>query len=112
MLVLGLAYKPDIDDTRESPSFEVIEKLRHLGALVDYSDPHVPRTHPVRKHDLGMTGVELTAESLAGYDATVLVTDHKAFEYELIAKHARLVVDTRNAFRAFAAEMGERLVKA
>ncbi|MFG0242154.1 MAG: nucleotide sugar dehydrogenase [Phycisphaerales bacterium JB054] len=112
VLVLGLAYKPDIDDTRESPSFEVIEKLRHLGAAVDYSDPHVPRTHPVRKHDLGMVSVELTEMSLAGYDAAVLVTDHKAFEYELIAKHAPLVVDTRNAFRAFASEMGERLVKA
>ncbi|MFG0259653.1 MAG: nucleotide sugar dehydrogenase [Phycisphaerales bacterium JB041] len=112
LLVLGLAYKPDIDDTRESPSFEVIEKLRHLGGTVDYADPHVPRTHPVRKHDLGMVGVELTAESLAGYDALVLVTDHKAFDYRLIAEHAPLVVDTRNAFRAFAAEMGERLVKA
>ncbi len=112
VLVLGLAYKPDIDDTRESPSFEIIEKLQHLGAAVEYSDPHVPHSHPVRKHDLGMVSVELTAESIAGYDTVVLVTDHKAFDYQLLAKHARLVVDTRNAFRAFAGEMGDRLVKA
>jgi UDP-N-acetyl-D-glucosamine dehydrogenase len=112
VLVLGLAYKPDIDDTRESPSFEVIEKLQHLGAAVEYSDPHVRQSHPVRKHDLGMVSVELTAETIAGYDAVVLVTDHKAFDYQLLAKHARLVVDTRNAFRAFADEMGDRLVKA
>jgi UDP-N-acetyl-D-glucosamine dehydrogenase len=112
VLVLGLAYKPDIDDTRESPAFEVIEKLRHLGARVDYSDPHVPETTPVRKHDLGMRSVALTPESLAAYDACVLVTDHKAFDYESIARHARLVVDTRNALRAFASDMGGRLVKA
>ncbi|MCC7389716.1 MAG: nucleotide sugar dehydrogenase [Phycisphaerales bacterium] len=112
VLVLGLAYKPDIDDTRESPAFEVIEKLRHLGARVDYSDPHVPETMPVRKHDLGMRSVALTPESLAAYDACVLVTDHKAFDYESIARHARLVVDTRNALRAFASDMGGRLVKA
>jgi UDP-N-acetyl-D-glucosamine dehydrogenase len=112
VLVLGLAYKPDIDDTRESPSFEIIEKLRHLGAAVDYSDPHVPEALPVRKHDLGMTSVALSADALAGYDACVLVTNHKAFDYEAIAQHAKLVIDTRNALRAFAPHMGDRLVKA
>ncbi len=112
VLVLGLSYKPDIDDTRESPSFEIIEKLRHLGAGVDYSDPFVAATVPVRKHDLSMTSVELTAENIAAYDAVVIVTNHAAFDYETIAKHAKLVVDTRNAMRGLASDMGNRLVKA
>ena len=112
VLVLGLAYKPDIDDTRESPSFKLIERLRDLGATVDYSDPHVPKTVPVRKHDLGMTGVAVTAESLAAYDCVVVSTAHRAFDFGLIAECARLVVDTRDAMRPFAAMMGDRLVRA
>ena len=112
VLVLGLAYKPDIDDVRESPSLEIITQLRERGAAVDFSDPHVPRTHAMRRYDLGMESVDLTSERIAAYDACVLVTDHAAFDYGLLARHARLVVDTRNAFRAFAAEMGKRLVKA
>lgn len=112
VLVLGLAYKPDVDDTRESPSFEVIELLRHRGASVDYSDPHVARTVPVRKHDLQMHSVDLTPENLARYDAVVVVTHHKAFDYAAVARHAKLVVDTRNAMAEHAATMGERLVKA
>src|SRR5207249_346575 len=66
ILVLGLAYKPDVDDVRESPSFELIEKLEALGAEVDYNDPHVPRTHKMRHHDLHMGSVELTPETLKG----------------------------------------------
>ena len=112
VLVLGLAYKPDIDDTRESPSFELIELLRHLGASVDYSDPFVPRTVPVRKHDLGMTSVELTAANLERYDAVLISTNHSAFDYALISRHARLIVDTRNAMKGYADVAGDRLVKA
>lgn len=112
VLVLGLAYKPDVDDTRESPSFEVIELLRERGATVDYSDPHVAKTVPVRKHDLQMHSVQLTPENIKKYDAVVIVTNHKAFDYAAIAQHARLVVDTRNAMAAFAGGMGDRLVKA
>ncbi|GIW73860.1 MAG: hypothetical protein KatS3mg103_0382 [Phycisphaerales bacterium] len=112
VLVLGLAYKPDVDDTRESPSFEVIERLRARGAQVDYSDPHVPVALPVRKHDLQMHSVDLTPENLAGYDAVVVVTHHQAFDYAAVARHARLVVDTRNALAPYAAQMGDRLVKA
>jgi UDP-N-acetyl-D-glucosamine dehydrogenase len=97
VLVLGLAYKPDIDDVRESPAFEIIRLLQDRGASVDYSDPHVPRTHAGRRHDLGMTSVPLTPASIAAYDACVIVTAHRAFDYRLIADHARLVVDTRNA---------------
>jgi UDP-N-acetyl-D-glucosamine dehydrogenase len=112
VLVLGLAYKPDVDDVRESPALEIITLLRQAGATVEYADPHVPSTHTMRNYDLGMTGIELTAEALSVCDATILVTDHKAFNYQLIAKHAPLVVDTRNALRPFATEMGDRLVKA
>lgn len=111
-LVLGLAYKPDIDDTRESPSFELIELLRHLGADVQYSDPFVPRTAPVRKHDLGLTSVDLTPQNLASFDVVVISTNHSAFDYAAVARHARLIVDTRNAMKAFAPELGPRLVKA
>lgn len=111
-LVLGLAYKPDVDDTRESPSFELIELLRRNGATVDYSDPHVPEALPVRKHDLGMKSVALTPQSLASYDVVLISTDHKKFDYELIARHAKLVVDTRDALRAYEGVMGGRLVRA
>ncbi|MDX2148551.1 MAG: nucleotide sugar dehydrogenase [Planctomycetota bacterium] len=112
VLVLGLAYKPDIDDTRESPSFELIELLRRLGAEVSYSDPFVPRTVPVRKHDLGMTSVELTPANVASFDAVLISTNHSAFDYAVLAKHAKLVVDARNAMKPFASDMGDRLVKA
>ncbi|MFO0982785.1 MAG: nucleotide sugar dehydrogenase [Planctomycetota bacterium] len=112
VLVLGLAYKADIDDTRESPSFELIEKLHHLGAKVDYSDPFIARTTPVRKHDLQMESVTLTPHAIAGYDALLVATAHSAFDYAAIAKHARLVIDTRDALREHAAAMGDRLVKA
>ncbi len=112
VLVLGLAYKPDVDDTRESPSFEVIEILRDRGAVVEYSDPHVPKSLPVRKHDLGMQSVDLSPESIARFDAVVVVTDHKDFDYGLIAQHAKLVVDTRNAMAPHAEALGDRLVRA
>ena len=112
ILVLGLAYKPDIADVRESPSLELIELLGDLGASVEYSDPHVPRTHRMRRYDLKLESVPLTAESIASRDAVLLATHHRAFDYAMIARHARLVVDTRNAMRAFAPEMGDRLVRA
>ncbi len=97
ILILGLAYKPDVDDVRESPSFELIEKLEHLGAHVDYHDPHVPATHKMRHHDLKMESKPLTAQSLAGYDCVVVSTNHKAIDWSMVANHAKLVVDTRNA---------------
>jgi UDP-N-acetyl-D-glucosamine dehydrogenase len=112
VLVMGLAYKPDIDDTRESPSFELIDLLGRLGAAVDYSDPHVPRTVPVRKHDLGMASVSLTPESIARYDVVLISTNHAAFDYAMVARHAKLIIDTRNAMKRYAEELGDRLVKA
>jgi len=101
ILVLGLAYKPDVDDVRESPSFELIEKFEALGARVDYSDPLVPQTHKMRRHDLKMRSVALSPRKLAGYDAVVVATHHAAFDWAMIARHARLIVDTRNALAQF-----------
>lgn len=112
VLVMGLAYKPDIDDLRESPSFELIEELRELGAQADYSDPHIPEMWATRKHDLRLASVNLTPGTVAGYDCVVIATNHTAFDYAMLSQHARLVVDTRNAMAGFAGEMGERLVKA
>ena len=97
VLVLGLAYKKDVDDIRESPSIELIELLRRDGAKVDYNDPHVPTTHKQREHDLGMVSKKITPAMLAGYDAVLIATDHTAYDYDLIVKHAQLVIDTRNA---------------
>ena len=102
ILLLGLAYKPDIDDVRESPSFELIEKLEELGAEVDYNDPHVPQTHYMRRWgDLGKKSVALSPQTLAGYDCIVIATNHAAYDYKLIADNARLIVDTRNAMKDF-----------
>ncbi|HBS29613.1 MAG TPA: nucleotide sugar dehydrogenase [Phycisphaerales bacterium] len=112
VLVLGLAYKPDVDDTRESPSFELIELLRRRGAQVEYSDPLVPVSYPVRKHDLQMTSVDLTPENIRRFDAVLVSTNHSAFDYGALAEHARLVIDTRDALRPFEGLMGDRLVRA
>jgi UDP-N-acetyl-D-glucosamine dehydrogenase len=99
ILVLGLAYKPDVDDVRESPSFELIEHLEHLGADVNYHDPHVPKTHKMRQHDLQMTSVELSPAKLKEYDCVLVATHHAAYDWQMIADHSRLIVDTRNALR-------------
>ena len=97
VLVLGLAYKKDIDDLRESPSIELIELLRKRGAKVDYNDPFIPKTHKGREHDLRMKSVPLSPARLRKYDAVVISTDHSAYDYNMIVKHSRLVVDSRNA---------------
>ncbi|MCS7032937.1 MAG: nucleotide sugar dehydrogenase [Phycisphaerae bacterium] len=111
ILVLGLAYKPDVDDVRESPSFELIEKLEHLGARVDYHDPHVPRTHKMRRHDLHMESIRLSPETLQSYDCVLISTNHSAYDWQMIADHSRLIVDTRNALRDVTGRR-EHIVKA
>jgi UDP-N-acetyl-D-glucosamine dehydrogenase len=102
ILVLGLAYKKDIDDPRESPAFEIIEHLLEFGAVVSYHDPFIPRAPRMRSWpDLPpLTSVPLTAETLRETDAVVLVTDHTSVDYELVARHAPVVVDTRGVFRS------------
>ncbi len=101
VLVLGIAYKKDVADPRESPAFEVIERLLALGAEVSYHDPHLPEAPRMRTWpDLPpMRSQPLTAETLASADAVLLVTDHTAVDYELVGESARLVVDTRGVFR-------------
>ena len=99
VLVLGLAYKPDVDDVRESPSFELILKLKALGAIVDYNDPHVAATHKMRNYDLRMTSVPITSEALAAYECVLVSTHHSAYDWQMIADHAMLIVDTRNALK-------------
>jgi UDP-N-acetyl-D-glucosamine dehydrogenase len=97
VLVLGLAYKKDIDDLRESPSIELIELLKENGAKVDYNDPYIPRTHKQREHNLKMTSKKLSSGMLASYDVVLISTDHTNYDYDWIVKNAKLIVDTRNA---------------
>ena len=112
ILVMGLAYKPDVDDTRESPSFELIGLLEERGAEVEYTDPFIPETPQVRRHDLKMRSVELTPESIESFDVILISTNHTAFDYELVAKNAKLVVDTRDAMREHHDILGNRIVLA
>ena len=96
--VLGVAYKKDVDDPRESPSFVLMELLLARGAVLTYNDPHVPHMPKVRHHDLPeMSSTELTPAFLAAQDCVLIATDHSAYDYTQIVKHSRLVVDTRNA---------------
>lgn len=98
ILVLGIAYKPNVDDMRESPAVVIMEELRALGAHVSYSDPHVPVFPEMREHHFDLASVPVTAATLPDYDCVLLATDHKAFDYDLIATHAPLIVDTRGRF--------------
>ncbi len=97
ILVLGVAYKKDIDDLRESPSLRIIELLQERGALVDYNDPYFPKLHKMRRYNFGLSSVSLSAETLARYEAVVIVTDHSSYNYQSIARHSKLLIDTRNA---------------
>ena len=97
VLVLGLAYKKDVDDLRESPSIELIELLRERGAKVDYNDPHIPKTHRGREHDLGLKSIPLSPKPLKRYDAVLISTDHSAYDYDMIVRNSKLVIDSRNA---------------
>lgn len=98
VLALGVAYKRDVDDMRESPSVFVMERLRDWGAEVAYSDPNVPVFPLMREHSFDLASVKLTADSIAGFDAVVLLTDHSDFDYDMIARHAQVVIDTRGKF--------------
>jgi UDP-N-acetyl-D-glucosamine dehydrogenase len=111
ILVLGLAYKPDVDDVRESPSFELIEHLEQLGAQVDYHDPHVPQTHKMRHHDLKMHSIELSPVTLKSYDCVLVATHHSAYDWQMIADNSQLIVDTRNALKDVKGKR-EHIVKA
>jgi len=100
VLLIGMAYKPDVEDMRESPALEITHLLERRGAQVDYHDPWVPVIPRTREYAelAGRRSVALSADTVAGYDLVLVVTDHRDVDYALIAAHARLVVDTRNAF--------------
>jgi len=98
VLIIGLAYKKNVSDVRESPSFKLVELLRARGAEVVFHDPHVPEVPRMREHPemMGETSLPLTAEAVAAADVVLISTDHDAVDYALIAEHARLIIDTRN----------------
>ncbi|MBU1097109.1 MAG: nucleotide sugar dehydrogenase [Bacteroidetes bacterium] len=99
ILILGAAYKKNIDDMRESPSLKLIEIFRDKGAEVDYNDPYVPVLPKTRKYNFDMKSVELTKENISGYDLLVLSTDHDDYDYNFIHESAKFILDTRNAFK-------------
>lgn len=112
ILLLGLSYKRDVDDMRESPSLVIMNALKEAGAAVNYHDPHideikVTRAHP---HLAGQKSLPFSSDTLGDYDAVVILTDHRAVDYALLASHARLIVDTRNAMRGM--DVTGKLVKA
>jgi UDP-N-acetyl-D-glucosamine dehydrogenase len=115
VLVLGLSYKANIDDCRESPSFELLELLKEGGALVQYCDPYFPEAPRTRKYDLGLKSVPCTAETFAGFDAVLVATAHDEFKNPELYRNVKLVVDSRNMiaplFHDRAGSLG-RLVKA
>jgi len=114
ILVLGLAYKANVDDDRESPSYEIIEHLQEAGATVDFCDPHFPEARKGRKHDLTLSSVPCSAAHFAQYDAVVVSTAHDAFRDPSLFAQVKLVVDTRNLVAPLFPDAGPpcRLVKA
>jgi UDP-N-acetyl-D-glucosamine dehydrogenase len=113
--ILGVAYKRDVDDPRESPSFEIMKLLAARGATLSYSDPHIPHLPKMRHYDVPeLNSSALTKEYLAAQDCVLIVTDHSAFDYPFIAQHSRLIVDTRDALGAVkrTGETGAMIVKA
>ena len=108
ILVLGIAYKKNVDDMRESPAVEIMEMIKARGGIVAYSDPHVPTFPKMREHYFDLQSVQLNAENLGKFDAVVLATDHDRFDYDLIRQSASLIVDSRGKFR----ETASHIVKA
>jgi UDP-N-acetyl-D-glucosamine dehydrogenase len=110
--LLGMAYKKDVDDPRESPGFELMDLLVHKGAVVNYNDPHIPVLPPMRHYPhLRMASQELTPEYLQSQDCVLVATDHSAYDWNWIAEHAPLIIDTRNAMKGASSPRG-RIVRA
>jgi UDP-N-acetyl-D-glucosamine dehydrogenase len=97
VLIMGLAYKPNIDDVRETPAAEIITLLSARGAVLSYHDPHVPVFPAMRRYRFDLRSVPLTAAKVRSADAVLIVTDHDGVDYSLLAQHAKLIVDTRDA---------------
>lgn len=112
ILILGVAYKKDVDDDRESPAYHIMDLLQKKGATILYNDPLVLQLKKSRKHDFGLSSMELTPELLSGIDAAIIVTDHSAYDYNFICMHAPIVVDTRNATDGLEEIYGGKIVRA
>lgn len=114
VLVLGVAYKPNVDDIRESPAAEIIELLQHQGAEVSYHDPHMPVFPSMRRYAIDLRSVGLTEGALRASDAVLIVTDHDAIDWELVTASGPVIIDTRNAVRrrGLGDAAGDRLVHA
>jgi UDP-N-acetyl-D-glucosamine dehydrogenase len=99
ILILGVAYKPDVDDMRESPAIKIIDSLIDMGAVIYYNDPHIPVFPKLRKYDYDLKSVDLTPQFLKSMDCAVIATNHTEYDYSFIVRHSKVVVDTRNATR-------------
>ncbi|MCG8427128.1 MAG: nucleotide sugar dehydrogenase [Chromatiales bacterium] len=108
ILVLGIAYKKNVDDMRESPAVEIMEQLRERGADLAYHDPHVPHFPPMREYSFDLSSVALTEETLGAMDCVVVATDHQKVDYQLVKAHAPLVIDARGVYR----EPAEHIIRA
>lgn len=109
ILILGIAYKKDIDDPRESPSFKIIEILEEKGALVDYNDPYIPKTPKMRRYKFNKMSVPLTDKTLKSYDCVIIAVDHSVYDPLFIVEHANLIIDTRNHTKGI---INEKVIKA
>jgi UDP-N-acetyl-D-glucosamine dehydrogenase len=98
ILVLGIAYKKNVDDMRESPAVELMELLQEKGAIIHYTDPHVPVFPKMREHHFDLSSVDPTPQNISSYDVLLLATDHAKFEYAMFQQHAKLIVDTRGVY--------------
>ena len=101
ILILGIAYKKNVDDMRESPAVKLMELLTHKGAEIQYSDPHIPVFPTIRKYSFDLSSVNLTSKNIAKYDLLLLVTNHDNFDYSMIQKHAKVIVDTRGVYSEY-----------
>jgi len=111
ILVLGAAYKKDIDDDRESPGYAIMKMLLEKGAVVNYNDPWIPKLHTTRKYNFQMESTPITPELLASMDAVIIITDHSDYNFGEIVKHSNIVIDTRNATKGIK-ENREKIVMA
>ena len=99
ILVLGVAYKKNINDCRESPAFEIIKRLMGKRVIVKYNDPYIHKIPKLRNYDFKMESIKLNKKILQSFDATIIVTNHDNYDYEMIRKNSLLVIDTRNSYK-------------
>src|SRR5262249_17181155 len=112
ILILGVAYKKDVDDVRESPALEIMKLLKERGADLSYSDPYIPRLHRMREYDFSyMSSVPLNQDTLGNMDLVLITTDHTNVDYQAVVEHSRLVIDTRNAAKGVVGGSG-RIIRA